>query len=141
MGKFSRTNSTTADTTCVMLNGCWHTGQIGRGEPTDDNSTTTHTQKQGLERRNAAGTRCADGRITKHVECRGRQDKAEPCDTHWYEIATMFCRMDDGVSEELYKLETSNRVARLKALGNAIVPQVAYIIFEAIKQYESLNDP
>ena len=28
-----------------------------------------------------------------------------------------------------------NRVDRLKSLGNSIVPQIAYIIFEAIKQY------
>jgi DNA (cytosine-5)-methyltransferase 1 len=52
----------------------------------------------------------------------------------WLQVATDFCRMDDGVSEEFYKLETSDRVARLKALGNAIVPQVAYEIFKAIKK-------
>jgi DNA (cytosine-5)-methyltransferase 1 len=51
---------------------------------------------------------------------------------NWPEVATRFCRMDDGVSEELYKLETSDRVQRLKALGNAIVPQVAYELMKAI---------
>jgi len=45
----------------------------------------------------------------------------------WYEVATRFCRVDDGVS---------NRVDRLKGLGNAIVPQIAQIIFETIKQME-----
>ena len=41
----------------------------------------------------------------------------------WIEVATRLCRVDDGVS---------NRVDRLKALGNSIVPQVAYQIFIAI---------
>ncbi len=34
-----------------------------------------------------------------------------------------------------------NRVDRLKSLGNSIVPQIAYIIFEAIKQYDSKKRP
>lgn len=44
-------------------------------------------------------------------------------DEPWIEAATRLCRVDDGVS---------NRVDRLKALGNSIVPQVAYQIFIAI---------
>lgn len=43
---------------------------------------------------------------------------------NWLEVATRFCRVDDGVSD---------RVDRLKALGNAIVPQVAIEIMKAIK--------
>jgi DNA (cytosine-5)-methyltransferase 1 len=47
---------------------------------------------------------------------------------NWYEIATRFCRVDDGVP---------NRVDRLKCLGNAIVPQVAYEIFLAIREIDN----
>jgi DNA (cytosine-5)-methyltransferase 1 len=45
----------------------------------------------------------------------------------WYEVATRLCRVDDGVSD---------RVHRLKALGNAIVPQIAEIIFKNILKTE-----
>lgn len=53
----------------------------------------------------------------------------------WNEVATSFCRVDDGLSGQLDKY----RKPRLKALGNAIVPQVAAEIFRCIDQYE-LNE-
>jgi len=46
---------------------------------------------------------------------------------NWHEVATRFCRVDDGISD---------RVHRLKALGNAIVPQVAYEILKNIAWIE-----
>lgn len=46
---------------------------------------------------------------------------------------TVLCRTDDGIP---------NRVVRTKALGNAIVPQVAAQIFKAIKQIDApSHDP
>ena len=45
----------------------------------------------------------------------------------WIEVATRLCRVDARVS---------NRVDRLKALGNAVVPQVAYQIIKEIAGIE-----
>ena len=56
--------------------------------------------------------------------------------TSWLEVATRFCRMDDGLPSWVY----SDRVKRLKALGNAIVPQVAQEIIKCIYNIEVKND-
>lgn len=53
-------------------------------------------------------------------------------DEHWLPVAARLCRMDDGISPGL------DRSKRLKALGNAIVPQVAYEIFKAIMKIRDL---
>ena len=57
-------------------------------------------------------------------------------DEPWLKVATRLCRVDDGVSKELHKFESADRVARLKALGNAIVPQVAFQIMRGILNAE-----
>lgn len=56
--------------------------------------------------------------------------RADSCDwdTDWYEIATKFCRVGNGLPKRL------DRTPRLKALGNAIVPQIAEEIFKGIKE-------
>ena len=71
------------------------------------------TQKQGLEGENTEGNTCTDGWDLQQPEC--DRWTTEPG----------ICRVAHGIP---------NRVDRLKSLGNSIVPQIAYIIFEAIKQ-------
>jgi len=44
----------------------------------------------------------------------------------WFEVATALCGVDYGIPRQL------DRNKRIKALGNAIVPQIAYNIFQAI---------
>lgn len=46
----------------------------------------------------------------------------------WIEVASRLCRVDDGISRRLDK-------PRLKALGNAVVPQVAEFIGNCIMQF------
>jgi DNA (cytosine-5)-methyltransferase 1 len=62
----------------------------------------------------------------------------------WLEVATELCGVDDGLSAELDGLELSksrHRIERLKALGNAIGPQVAIETMRAIrKTEESIGD-
>jgi DNA (cytosine-5)-methyltransferase 1 len=57
----------------------------------------------------------------------------------WLETAAEFCGVDDGLPAELDGFELSkskHRIERLKALGNAIVPEVAIRIMQAIKKSE-----
>jgi len=49
----------------------------------------------------------------------------------YWDIESGICRVADGIP---------SRVDRLKSLGNSIVPQIAYIIFEAIKQVNDFNE-
>jgi DNA (cytosine-5)-methyltransferase 1 len=101
------------------------TGGVPRSEFTSRNSHVANSDKQGL-----SGTLCGEfGSISSQIESseRGKfggtftenEQWLEP----WPEVAARLCRMDDGLS---------GRVDRLKALGNAVVPQVIEIIGRAI---------
>ena len=99
-------------------------GQLARGfERSYCNDTNSNIE--GLERRKQLQE------YSKHCSRNGEWDK------NWLEVATEFCGVDDGLSVELdgFKLtKAQHRVERLKALGNAIVPQLAMEIFKAIKE-------
>jgi DNA (cytosine-5)-methyltransferase 1 len=57
-------------------------------------------------------------------------------DTNWTQVAAELCSLDDGLPAELDGLKLSkpqHRKEQLKAYGNAIVPQVAMQVMEAMK--------
>lgn len=62
--------------------------------------------------------------------------------TNWTDFPTQspICKRDDGLSLGLVNITFPKwRTESVKALGNAIVPQVIYEIFKAIEEYEQRN--
>lgn len=50
----------------------------------------------------------------------------------WFQVASRLCRVDDGIPAWVDIAPSK----RLRGIGNAVVPQIPYIFFEAIKQLE-----
>jgi len=76
-----------------------------------------HSNLSGLQRFRESGA------------CSGKSPAwATAWEKDWVEVATRLCGVDDGVS---------NRVDRLRALGNAVVPQIVEIIGRAIMWAET----
>jgi DNA (cytosine-5)-methyltransferase 1 len=83
------------------------------------------TQAEGLEGRNAAGTRCADGRSSELFDGGEWDHEAGSWSIPWPEVAARLCRVAHGVA---------HRVDRLKALGNGQVPQVVRRAWEILNE-------
>jgi DNA (cytosine-5)-methyltransferase 1 len=80
------------------------------------------------------------GTLEKGIGQPQSSESVAECDSttwgvHWYEAATCLCGMDHGLPSWVDR----HRSKRLKALGNSIVPQVAYEIFKAINEMK--NNP
>lgn len=88
------------------------------------NRTVTGRQGNGLQRQGRSGQPSGDGKNEKQNSI-----QLPSWDENWTEIAAELCRMDDGIPSGLDEFsgytKARHRQERLKALGNAIVPQVA----------------
>lgn len=82
--------------------------------------------------------------IQRHQRTSGKKETASrySWERNWLEVATELCGVDDGLPAKLdgFELSKSRHWAeRLKALGNAIVPQVAIEIMRAIKKTDKIE--
>lgn len=105
--------------------------QPGRAETVRADCDDTNTRHERLERRKRKSSIRHNRQFDRNWSNEGRS-----WSENWLEVATRFCGVDDGLPVELdgFKLSKSkHREERLKALGNAIVPQVAMEIFKVIK--------
>lgn len=116
------------------------------GSGTSERKTFTYGTKDSKERQYPLYR--ADGQDNDASDTKGAKQQSKRGETrhrrrefgcnswnkNWIEVATRLCRVDDGLPRRL------DRNPRLKALGNAIVPQVAEQIFRGIKEVETLLD-
>ncbi len=82
-----------------------------------------HTDKQGLQKRE----RKMPNRKTKISRPKFIRANRSSWNESWFEAASRLCRVDDGIP---------NRVDRLESIGNAIVPQISYLIGKTILEVE-----
>jgi len=98
------------------------TGEISQFETSEIRGNTTDSSSKGLQ-----------GTMSQYTEM-----PAEPF--RYFPTQSPVCSRDDGLSMRLDGITFSKwRVESIKAYGNAIVPQVAYQIFKAIEEIETLN--
>ena len=106
------------------------------------NQAIANTEREGLEGADTEGEVCptgqplqssADSRSSESRRLSGkqRQENTEIRDSDWWAVEPKLGRVAHGIP---------NRVDRLKCLGNAIVPQVAYEIIKVIASFEEIQE-
>ena len=118
--------------------------RTGCGEIQEANGEVSQWDDDAKSRNSEAELRCLalssdrerlERGIRARLSAEHNRGQGKQWDENWVEVATEFCRVDDGGSVDLdgFKLTASkHRENRLKALGNGIIPQIAYEIFKAI---------
>lgn len=109
---------------------------VGKGSKVWSNASNRNLQNRAVAY--ATSSRDGGSRQQQTTRQRGKFDRVggdQGADwtQDWFEVASELCRVDDGLPKELDKSK------RLKALGNAIVPQVAAEIMRAIKEIDEAH--
>ena len=101
--------------------GCEIRGEV-EGRSTSYGEDVSDTECEGLQGLNAKSgiNESQLGQSTDYDDARGQEN--------WWQTESEFCGVPDGISYGLDK----GRVGRIKGLGNAIVPQIAWFIGNAI---------
>lgn len=89
-----------------------------------------------------APSQCGNGQTTKEWENKGRRIESFSVNMEWEKFPTKppICGGNDGLPRELDGITFSKwRKESIKAYGNAIVPQIALMIFKSISKYEELQ--
>lgn len=116
---------------------------------------SSDTEIQRLQRNKSKGNSC-DRRFS--LQCSGKDEQSiyaekerkqlcKQWNCAWPEVATSLCRMDDGLSDKLYRstqffndpmfqISRKNRSSRIRMLGNSVVPIQAYPLFKEIAEFE-----
>jgi len=130
-----------ADTECIRLQRWSETGDI-RGEEESSctkgckSSIPIKANGEGWDASNPNGIRLrrqGDGVRESELTCKKSKR------TNWQDFPTVspICDRNDGLSDRLSGITFSKwRNESIKAMGNAIVPQVVYQIFKAIERYD-----
>lgn len=113
--------------------------QAGIAELQEESGARFHDrpEQQDCNASDTEGERLEGGSRREQAEhgaprCCGRPEGS--WNENWLQAATRLCRVDDGLSRELDGITVPRwRRESLKAYGNAIVPQIAYQIFQAIE--------
>jgi DNA (cytosine-5)-methyltransferase 1 len=103
--------------------------RLNRIKQTD--SHAPDTSNQGLQGCEETGNTSINGEESRNEQLGRCTDWQEP----WIEAATRLCRVDDGLPRQV------DRVNRLKALGNAVVPQIPFLIMTGILDLYIVGQP
>lgn len=143
----------TPNTTNFLCKG-WDGGRSGKNcdngeqlfcenEPSNGNEIWSKTNS--INESDIANT---DNGCRNENEIQARREIDNVCNTgkwneHWTEAIARIYGMDDGLSRGMDRLneryKSRQRKSRIKAMGNAIVPQIAYQIFMTIMEIENGN--
>lgn len=110
--------------------------ELLNAERNDTQSTTSNASNEQLQRSNQHGS-IGEQRTFKT----NSRQLSRPVCSKWEQFPTQspICGRDDELPSELDGITFSKwRSESVKAYGNAVVPELVYMIFKAINQYEQL---